>query len=170
MTSSPKLAYIYDRYKKASSKRKASIELRISYNYKQKYISTGIEIYPKQWKNDCVVNHPEAYMLNQKLGQLLMDVRQIIMDMEASDSIDIFSIPKMLEAKKNGGVSLFDFFKQRAEVRKYGKYKDTAQRYDGFLRLLKEYGKINSFKDITEANIISYDNYLKSKGMKANSI
>lgn len=109
-------------------------------------------------------------MLNQKLGQLLMDVRQIIMDMEASDSIDIFSIPKMLEAKKNGGVPLFDFFKQRAEVRKYGKSKDTAQRYDRFLRLLKEYGKINSFKDITEANIISYDNYLKSKGMKANSI
>ena len=36
---SPRLAFVYDRYHKATSKFKAVIELRISYNKKQKYLS-----------------------------------------------------------------------------------------------------------------------------------
>ena len=71
MITFPRLAYIYNRYKKASSKRKASIELRITYNYKQKYISTGIEVYPKQWKDNSIINHPEAEHLNQELNKLI---------------------------------------------------------------------------------------------------
>lgn len=166
MITFPRLAYIYNRYKKASSKRKASIELRITYNYKQKYISTGIEVYPKQWKDNNIINHPEAEHLNRELNKLMLDVRQILIDMEASHSIDIFSIPKLLDAKRNGTVSLFDFCKQRAEVRIYGKSDDTKDRYNRFLRLFKDYGKITRFEDLTEANILAYDQYLNSKGMK----
>ena len=166
MITFPRLAFIYNRYKKASSKRKASIELRITYNYKQKYISTGIEVYPKQWKDNSIINHPEAEHLNQELNKLMLDVRQILIDMEASHSIDIFSIPKLLDAKRNGTVSLFDFCKQRAEVRIYGKSDDTKDRYNRFLRLFKDYGKITRFEDLTEANILAYDQYLNSKGMK----
>lgn len=166
MITFPRLAYIYNRYKKASSKRKASIELRITYNYKQKYISTGIEVYPKQWKDNSIINHPEAEHLNQELNKLMLDVRQILIDMEASHSIDIFSIPKLLDAKRNGTVSLFDFCKQRAKVRIYGKSDDTKDRYNRFLRLFKDYGNITRFEDLTEANILAYDQYLNSKGMK----
>ena len=166
MTTFPRLTYIYDRYKKASSKRKAGIELRITYNYKQKYISTGIEVQPRQWKNGSVVNHTEAEHLNNELSHFLIKVRQIIMDMESSNHIDIFSIPKILEKKRNGIITFIDFCKKRAEVRKYGKSEDTIQRYDRFIRLFSEYGKITDFSDITEASILSYDSYLNSKGMK----
>lgn len=166
MSTFPRLTYIYDRYKKASSKRKASIELRITYNYKQKYISTGIEVLPRQWKNGSIVNHIEAVHLNNELSHFLIEVRQIIMDMESSNHIDIFSIPKVLEKKRNGIITFIDFCKKRAEVRKYGKSEDTIQRYDRFIRLFSEYGKITDFSDITEASILSYDSYLNSKGMK----
>lgn len=166
MTTFPRLTYIYDRYKKASSKRKASIELRITYNYKQKYISTGIEVLPRQWKNGSIVNHTEAEHLNNELSHFLIEVRQIIIDMESSNNIDIFSIPKILEKKRNGIITFIDFCKKRAEVRKYGKSDDTVQRYDRFIRLFNEYGKITDFSDITEASILAYDSYLNSKGMK----
>lgn len=166
MSTFPRLTYIYDRYKKASSKRKASIELRITYNYKQKYISTGIEVLPRQWKNGSIVNHIEAEHLNNELSHFLIEVRQIIMDMESSNYIDIFSIPKILEKKRNGIITFIDFCKKRAEVRKYGKSDDTIQRYDRFIRLFSEYGKITDFSDITEASILAYDSYLNSKGMK----
>lgn len=36
---SPRLTFVYDRHHKACSKNKAVIELRISYNKKQKYLS-----------------------------------------------------------------------------------------------------------------------------------
>lgn len=166
MTTFPRLTYIYDRYKKASSKRKASIELRITYNYKQKYISTGIEVLPRQWKNGSIVNHTEAEHLNNELSHFLIEVRQIIIDMESSNNIDIFSIPKILEKKRNDIITFIDFCKKRAEVRKYGKSDDTVQRYDRFIRLFNEYGKITDFSDITEASILAYDSYLNSKGMK----
>lgn len=166
MNSFPRLSYIYDRYKKASPKKKASIELRITYNNKQKYISTGITVYPKQWKGGGIINHTEANYLNNELSQLLIDVRQALMNMSSKGDIDIFSIPKVLEKKRNQATSFLDFCKKRTEVRKYGKSEDTIQRYDRFLRLFKQYGKIISFDDVTEDNILDYDEYLRGQGMK----
>lgn len=168
-TASPHISFIYDRYKKASSKRKASIELRISYDRKQKYLSTGLSVFPKQWREGRVVNTPDCQQQNQMLEKLLTDVRQILMDMQEEGFIDIFSVPQRLEEKRNGGISLYDFIRKRSEVRVYGKSKDTRRRYERFLRLFREWGGINSFRDITEANIIAYDEYLKAKGMKDNS-
>lgn len=166
ITSFPKITYIYNRYKKASSKKKASIEMRITYKRKQKYISTNIDVYPKQWKNGAIVNTPDAQLLNQQLDSLLIDVRQILMDMQKEGSINIFDVPERLKVLREGNITLYNFIRQRTEVRKYGKAKDTQERYERFIRLFEQYGKIKSFDDITEANIIMYDKYLSSTGMK----
>lgn len=163
MSQIPKLKYIYDRYKKASIKKKASVELRITYDRKQKYISTGISLYPKEWKG-TVVNNPEAQLLNQQLDNFLIDVRQVIIDM--GDDIDIFRIPQELNKKKERSISFLQFCKQRAEIRKYGKSDDTKERYDRFIKYFSLWGKIQRFDDVTEANIILYDKYLAGKGMK----
>lgn len=166
-TSFPKIAYIYDRYKKATSTRQASIEMRITYQRKQKYISTGISLYPNQWKKGMVMNSPDAQQLNQQLGKMLVDVRQAIIDM--GDNIDIFAVPGELDKKRQGAISLFDFIKQRTELRCYGRHKDSIQRFERFLRLFRKWGGIKSFSDITEAKIIAYDKYLAAQGMKAYS-
>lgn len=160
----PKIIYIFDRYKKASSKHKGIIEMRITYNRKQKYISTGIQLYPKQWRNSRVINTPDAQQLNQHLDKMLIDVRQILIDME--ECIDIFAIANKLDKKRKGLVSLYEFIRQRAEIRTYGKSKNTLNRYERFIRLFKQWNGIKTFEDITEANIIAYDKYLASTGMK----
>lgn len=46
----PHIAIIYDRYHKVSKEHKGALEIRITYNRKQKYISTGIKPFPKEWK------------------------------------------------------------------------------------------------------------------------
>lgn len=163
MTSFPKITYIYDRYKKASSKRKGIVEMRITYNRKQKYISTGIELYSKEWKRGEVVAAADAQELNNQLDIMTAKVRQILIDMSNEGNIDIFSIPEKLKGNKP---DLFKFLEKRAVVREYGKSKDTITRYERFIRLFKQWGYIKSFEDITEANIIMYDEYLKSQGMK----
>lgn len=166
MTVFPKITFIYDRYKKASTKRKAAVELRITYNRRQKYISTGIELYPKEWKKGTVVNTPDAQQLNQQLDKLLIDVRQILIDMSKEESIDIFDIPNRLKELRRGNTSFFNFIRGRTDIREYGKAEDTKERYERFIRLFKQWGGIKSFEDITEANIIIYDKYLKDQGMK----
>ena len=161
----PHIIYIYDRYKKASASKQAVVELRISYNRKQKYISTGVFLFPKQWKNGIVINSPDAMQINIMLDKMLKDVREIIMDMDKENNIDIFSIPKRLEAKRKK-MTFIDFCEQRATIRKYGKRKDTQERYDRFIRFFKEYGKINKAEDVTDKNIIGYDRFLSKKGLK----
>lgn len=166
MTSLPIITYIYDRYKKATSKKGAAIELRVTYNRKQKYISTGIDVLPKEWKKNAVVGRGDAQQLNQQLDQLLIDVRQIIVDMQREGDINIFAIPERLKKLKDAGTNLLTFIRQRTNIREYGKSKDTQERYERFIRLFKKYGQIKDFSDITESKIISYDRYLASTGMK----
>ena len=166
----PQLSFVFDRRKIASPTVKASVELRICYAYKQKFISTGIKLYSTQWKKGKIVNCPDIFQISQTLDSLIADVRQIILDMEKEKNMDISSITKRLEAKKQMGISFQDFCRQRAEIRKYGKSPDTKERYDRFLRLFNKWGGIKKYEDITEAKIIAYDSYLKASGMKACSI
>ena len=123
----PSIKYIYDRYKKASSTKKAMVEMRITYNRRQKYISTNISLYPKQWKNGMVVNCHDAMRVNALLDQMMGEVKEIIYSMIKEGEIDIFQIPDRLQLKRDDKISFFAFCEQRAAIRKYGKEKDTQE-------------------------------------------
>lgn len=159
------ITFIYNRRKTASPIKKASIEMRITHDKKQKYISTGIMVYPHQWKKDRIVNTPDADILNQSLDRMLFEVRSI--SFEEKENIDIFNIPNLLNKLHAKKQTFIDFCIKRAEVRKYGKSKDSNDRYNRFIKKFIEWGKIKEFKDITEENIIAYDKYLSN--MKSNS-
>lgn len=164
MINFPKVSIIYDRYKKASPTKKASIEIRVSYNRKQKYISTGIRIYPNQWKKNRIVNSDNDIMLNMELDNIINKVRQALLTMYNEGNINIFSISNIIKETKVPNI--LDYFEQRSKIKKYGKAQDTQKRYDRFIRLFSDWGKIKYFTDITDENILSYDKYLSSKGMK----
>lgn len=158
----PKITFIYDRRKTASPKKKASLEMRVSSEGKTKYISTGIHLYPNQWKNGCIINCPDALQLSQKLNSLLVDVRQALLKCD-----DLSMLPRLLHREEKS--TFLDFCEKRACIRKYGKEKDTQERYDRFLKMFGRWGVIKEYEDITEANIILYDKYLTGQGMKAYS-
>lgn len=162
----PQVTFIYNRYKNATKDKPAVVELRITYNYKQKYISTGIMLYPHQWKDGKIVNCPDLIKISKVLDKLLTDVKQVLYTMMEEGEIDIFSIPERLEKLHTKTIGFLEFCNQRAEVRKYGKRKDSQERYNRFMKFFKAWGKIKSFEDIKEPNIIAYDKYLSSKGMK----
>ena len=167
----PILTIIYNRYHTASPSRNAVVELRIAYNNKQKYLSTGIFLLPKEWddSNRRIINRTDAAILNKTLDKLVNDVRKVIYDMVEDGHVDIFGIPAKLEAGKRGDIAFLDFCEKRAEIRKYGKAADSQERYDRFLRFLKEYGKIKTFYDLTESKVMDLDRHLKKNGMKAKS-
>lgn len=162
----PQVSYVFDRRKSSSLSKEGKIEIRITHDKKQKYISTGISVYQNQWKRDRVVNHVDALEYNQLLEKLTSSIRKVIVEMMDEGNVDIFSIPERL-SKKN--MTFIEYCKKRAEVRKYGKSKDNQKRYDRFIKLFSKYGQIRDFKDLTEENIIAYDKYLDNLGMKPNS-
>ena len=166
----PQLTFVYNRRKTASPTTKAAVELRITYNCKQKFLSTGIMLYPNQWKRGTIINCPDALQISQTLDTLLSSVRQVILDMINTGNIDINIIQDRLRKKNVQSISLREYFNKRAEVRKYGITPDSQLRYDRFIRFFFQWGKIQDFSDITDANIIAYDRYLKELGLKRSSI
>ena len=160
----PQIALVYDRKSIASPRREGIIEVRITHNRKQRYISTGIKVLPNQWRKNAVVNRTDSTQLNQYINNLLTNIQQVICEMSHAGCIDISLISGRLQKKEE--ISFFEFCLQRAEIRKYGKKKDTQERYDRFLRLFSKWGKIKTFEDITDNNIIHYDKYLTSTGLR----
>lgn len=165
----PQVHLIYNRYKKATPTKKAVVEIRVTHNYKQKYISTGIWLYPNQWKNDKIVNCSDLMHISQVLDQMLSNIRKAILDMVEEGNIDISALSERLSKMENSKITFLDYCKQRATIRKFGKEKDTQERYNRFIRLFSEWGHIINYEDVTEKNIILYDTYLSDKGMKAYS-
>lgn len=160
----PQIALVYDRKSRSSRKKEGIVEVRITHNRKQCYISTGIKVLPSQWKKNAVINRTDSAQLNQYISSLLMDIQQVICDMSKSGYIDISLISRRLQGKER--ISLLEFCHQRAKIRKYGKKKDSQERYNRFLRLFTKWGRIKTFEDITESNIIKYDRYLDSQKLK----
>ena len=164
-TKLPQITFVYNRHKTATETKKASVEMRITYDYKQKYISTGIMLYPHQWKNGNITNCEDIIQISQILDKLLTDVRNIIYKMVEKGNIDIFLIPEKLHELNSPKLTFLSFCRQRAEIRSYGKSKDSKERYERFLRLFSSWGKIIDFEDVTEGNIIAYDRFLQSRNL-----
>ena len=162
----PTVKFVYNRRGTASLNKKASIELRITCNRKQVYISSGISVYPKQWKNGFITDVPDAKQLNAYLDSLLGKVRQIIVNMVEEGTINLNAILPLLEKSNIQTTGFIAYCRKRAEIRKYGKTEDSKKRYDRFIRLFSKWGKIKTFEDITEEMVVKYDVYLSQKGLK----
>ena len=164
----PLLKFVYDRKKVGSRMKEAAIELRITYEGKQKYISTGIKVLPQNWKEGYnVIDRMDADELNEALGLMMKNARAVVNVMMKEERININEIPSRMERMKNEGMSFLDYCERRTNVRKHGLSDDSQQRYDRFLKFLRKWGKIVWFGDVTDANIIALDALLNEKGMKA---
>lgn len=162
----PSVSFVFNRKNYASLTKKASVEIRISWNYQKKYLSTGIQLYSNQWKNGMIVNCPDAVQLSRILTKQLTDIRQVLLDMMEENNIDLSNIQDRISKLKENQIGFIDFCKQRAQIRKYGKAKDTQERYDRFIKYFTLWGRIKTFTDISEMTIIEYDRYLRKSGMK----
>lgn len=165
----PVVRLIYNRYHKASDSKDAVIEVRIYYMGKAKWISTGIRVFPKEWRNGRIVGRGDAMQLNRQLDRIIADVRQVVYEMYEEGQIELDAIPSRLLAKRKPVLMLLDFCRRRAEIRKHGITKDSQERYDRFLTFLEGYDSIRTFYDLNEAKVMALDQYLIAKKMKAKS-
>ena len=167
MNKTPLLEFVYNRKKTAATNREAAVELRITFERKQKYMTTGgIRLLPKHWHRGTVVNRIDARELNETLEKLMAEVRQVILDMMSESVMDIFSIQERLKRKRASAISFLEFCEQRTKIRQYGKADDSKERYNRFMRFFSAWGKIRYFEDVTDANILALDEHLAKKGLK----
>ena len=166
----PVVCFVYDRKKTAGRNKEAVVEMRISYDYRKKYLSTGVRVLPKEWRNGTVTGRPDALELNKALETMRGKVLRAINEMLEEGLVDIREIPSRMRRDAARGKTFIEYCEERAEVRKYGLSGDTGHRYDHFIGWLKKWGVIRAFGDVTDRNVMAMDACLRASGMKTVSI
>ena len=108
MNKTPLLEFVYNRKKTATKNRETAVELRITFERKQKYMTTGIRLLPKHWHRGSVVNRIDAREMNETLEKLMAEVRQVILEMmsESVTEQEISDILNSCDKEKVEGVLL----------------------------------------------------------------
>ena len=69
----PIFKLVYDRQKRASRTKEGAIELRITYNRVQRFVTTGVRVYPNQWRDGVITKRLDVLELLQMAEQLIKD-------------------------------------------------------------------------------------------------
>ena len=165
---SPQIALVYDRKKVSNPRKTSSVEIRVTYERKVKYFSTGVQLLPKEW-NGKVVSRLDCVILQERIDEQVKKVQMVINDMMKTGNINLDQIPSLLQLLERESMSFMEFCEEKVKVRTYGLKDDTSERYERFMRFFRKWGKIVWFSDLTEKNILLMDEELSKKNMKAKS-
>ena len=116
MRALPTLTFVYDRKKTATASKEAVVELRISYERKSKYISTGVSLLPKQYKGGRVTNRADMVELNESLDLLMAKARKAVNTMMEEGDFSLEELPRRIKASSSGSdVSFIEYCKKRVQ-------------------------------------------------------
>lgn len=156
----PQIKFVFDRQHRASDMKKGSIDLRITFDRRQKFVATGVRCYPGEWdaKAECVRS-----ISSVEDNAILLKIRKkaltIIADMVSAERIDLDAIPSMLK-QQSIDTTFEEYIKVRMRMKQVSDYTKAA--YVTFYNRFVTWGKMRFFQDINEKNIRAWDEYLHS--------
>ena len=158
------LSFVHNRLKRGASQKPVSIELRFSYKYERKYISTGIKVTPNQWSDKLqrIIKHKDSAVLNERLEAFEERGRIVLNKMLKEGITDLSLIPALFNGEQDKNISFIDYCKKRMNERKV--HDHTKKRYAVFIRFLQGWGKIISFSDCNVSKVRAMDEYLHRQG------
>lgn len=158
---------VFDRRKKASANQQGTLEIKVYYDYKTKYVNTGIKLFPNLWRGNRVCNRVQAKELNNSLQNQVSRILIAINEMDFND--ESFTLEK-LEKKAIIGAQ-GDFLKFMEDGILNDNNKEITKKHSlGVLNALKDFGLIVSFGDINQKNIQLWDEFDKSRCGSINSV
>lgn len=165
----PSIRLVYDRKKIASQTKVGLIQIEIKHNKKNKYVSTGVKVYPNQWKNNQICNRFDANDLMDQIESHLKNIRKYFGELDkAGDSFTFDKFDLFLESLNKDSGSFIDFISKRISERSIRH--STKKQHIVMLNALIDFGKIKSFNDVSIQNIKLFDDFIKSKGLVQQSV
>ena len=122
--------------------------MRITYNRVQRFVTTGVRIYPNQWKDGVIIKRLDALELQRTLDLFVAEARKVVNGLMERGELDMKTIASVISGRqKRSSVEnvserrlLIDYFNERTIVRKYGRSADSQERYNRFLRWFESWG------------------------------
>lgn len=156
----PTIRVVHNRRRTATETKPAAIEIEVSYERKQKRISTGVSVLVSQWNPaKGVVNHPDSATLNLRIEAVRRPVSDYIsMLMLKGEEFTFDGLASAL-AKKTYAESFVEFVRRRIEERT-GIKEVTRRNHRRLNGALKAFGRIQSFDDLTPQKVRDFDSWL----------
>jgi len=170
----PLVRVVFDRKKTATKQKAALVQVEVQMNGRKKYLSTGVKVYRDQWSlaHGGVVNSMEAEELNARVAAVKKQVDGYIAERQMKGEVFDFGLFGEWIRRKEGkseNVSFIDWVEERIETRKDIR-ETTRKTQRKLVPVLREFGRISGFGDLTRVNVMKFDDFLKSKGNRQSTV
>lgn len=155
----PKVKLVFDRKHQANSTKEGAIDLRVCYDCKQKFLSTGVKVLPKNWdeRNECVKLRSDAVALNKAISLIKNDAITMLTDMVREGEVDLSRLGDIFKPKVYD-MTFVEYVKSRIGKRNVSDH--TRERYDTFVSVFSDWGGVVNFADVTESKVREFDEWL----------
>ena len=142
----------------------------VSSDGKRKYFNTGVKCKLKYFNGENVVGLQDARRLNIMITDKIMEVERLVEKCKINGKFQIDTMKILLDEQRRdiNICSTYDMFLDWCtEMNKnINVSQGTKNNNRATINVLKRFGKIKYFKDLTLKNIISFDEYIKKEGYK----
>lgn len=157
----PRVRFVFDRKKTANkTNKKGLIEVEVYFNAKRTYFSTGMSVFKDQWKKDTIIGLQSQIEDNNFIGSIKTILQEAVnKQFKENQSVNFDELRKIYaksrQSEKPSTPTFLDFMQKRMQTRPmaYG----TWKQHKSVLNVLKDWGKIRTFEDLTPGNIKLWD-------------
>lgn len=167
----PTTRFVFDRKKTATDKKAALVQVEIMHERKRKYVTTGVKIYKDQWNEKFgIVNRSDMKALNDRIDEIKRSIDLLITDMIKSEGVfSLDALGRRMNADKEKNMSFVEWVDDKICSR-MDTTLSTKKTQRKLVTVLKDFGKIIEFSEITLPNIVRFDEYLRAKSLKQNTV
>lgn len=142
---------------------KGMIKLQVYFSRdERKYMSTGIAVDTKNWRDGMVVGVHDANRTNAMLLRRVDELqRQLIAMSVNGEELSAYTLDNALQRNKVKRGDFLDYMEERIKERKLKI--GTVKNHLVTLNALKRFGGIRSFCSLTPANIYRFDMFLRKE-------
>lgn len=154
---------IYDRRKKADKEHAGMVEIRVTIERKSYYISTGVRVHRRKWRDGRIINCEDAPELNERLKLLVAKTNSIVNEyIDKGMAINVQEIKDaVLVAVRTGGSKrndMLNWLDEQIDTLRFAK--GTMRHYKSLTNRLEEFGQMTKWADLTIENIYKFDAWL----------
>lgn len=167
----PTTRILFDRKHAATKTKTGLVQLEVLYERKRKFISTGVKVYVDQWsERSYVVGRADMFALNARINETKRMVDDYLNGlMEQGRLFDFGEFDRWLSAVEQKKVSFIEWVGNQIDLR-HDLQDSTKRSQRKLVSILRDFGRIVTFDELTKANVMLFDDYLHGRGLKQTSV
>lgn len=167
----PSVTLKYNRRKTATTEKRASVEIEVSFRGKRKWYSTGVKVCQGQWsdKKKMVINHLDVVILNDQIEKKRRGIMDYILSTSNTNNVFSFEGLELYMGHSDSRASFLSYLEHRVEERKDIR-ESTRKLHRKLLKALMSFMLITTFDTLTKANILEFDRWLHGRGYKQTTV